>query len=1672
MKKRAIRITSIILTLCMVLTVLPLQSALAADTPASMQLGMGGISAASTTQVGTTPVTYAESIDYIFMGERGGSPVLWRVLDTKSNGTSNGSGRGYLLMTEYVYDDNLSGLSDAQKAQWLNDGVIWDGSPQKAWAESFYNEVFSSGEQAVILTTDKTETGEVSNSFQGFWHPQSLSGEKVFFLSHKEYDSYWLGNIDRDYDGITQLGEVKQNAWAYSADDTSALRAWWMRSHGSNSGGAKYLMFALESGYGFIFNGLSPIGGRPAMNIDPDEVVMIAPASGKPSALIAEDSSVPAAVGTNASREWKLTLRDESLNATVSATRDGDKATVSYSGAPTGDDIYISVVITDATGKTLLNYSKLATGSAAGSVTFTLPDSFDSGEQLLYAFCEQDNGENATDYAGDMTLVLASSQYPVEGDAPDVDSVSDVSCTAGVALSLTAPSCTSASPVLSEGWQVSSNGTAWTNYTAGTPAKLSWTKYRYYAANIYGTGYSNEGTLTVSDVLPTVGNITAPAAINKGAALSLTAPTVSSLGSAVTASGWQLSADGLGDWTSYTVGDTLTYDYNGYTLRYFATNGEGTAYSNSVVITVLDNSAALESLKIGSATVNTAGDISKWSSAGWKYELTDAREQLVMLNYAGGADITAGGNLTIATAGTNRVGKITSTGDLSIIGTGIFIIDELAVDGDFSFSGAAVFVGDGEGNHILLSDAVLQDKHTLPTGVNLTIPTDKSLTLLSELNSTPSNSGITIPAGTRLLVGGTLKLNRTKVNASGGKSDIYRGFIDVYGSLEIYGSVKTDGRITVYESGRLDCFGSGVIEKQSSYDSVYLKPYIKLSGTNGGKLNVSDVDIRITSVNSGSGSTGLQNGSFNVNGGAAVIIDSCGKTGNRQAAHVIDSITSDGDFGVYDYVSERPDSLTVRGSVTAAGTITFYSGTMSVQNGITANALNMQGGLIVANAGSSAYAIDAPSVSVKWATLSALGGISGSVTTDGTFNEVITAAEMTPKTTTDISHYQVVYNVKPSYSNAIAADNGSSSLIETEPLSSVTYNHAGGVTANGLFSAMGSGWNGVIQVLGRDDDGTLRVWTYARTTYYYYAPSETPANVYSISAYAITNVNDLSAGATELNSTSSSTGSGVLGGSSTSSLCSVGVHSYGSWTVTKPSTCVAGTQVRDCTTCDAQVFQNVAATGSHSYSSSTLESATCTNEGRSQKVCSNSGCGVTTYAVIAKLAHSYGGWTVTKQAEIGVEGSQTRSCSVCGASETAAIPALKDDGSTGGNGGFVDNAQAGGNTTVTVDDGLLTISVEDGVVSAAVRDDVLPELLLELEALPDGSTMILPLTVGNAGDASVTSVSLTLPKELVEAAKNGVTLVVDTSIGQVVLTPEVLGSLNLPAGDTAVITLGIATDSDLGSAQLDAIGDRPALKLQLVSSASGKTLDYSGVISVRFSYELRSGELSSGVEVSFVSAAGEMTSMATRHLGGSSFEFDTPHNSIYVIGYNEELAWENPFRDVLGTHWFFGAVRYSHKAGILRGVEEDIFSPDSEMTRAMFITAIYRLSERKAPEGSFGFSDIPAGEWFTEAVEWGAANGIAMGDDGSFRPYDSITRQEVVVILNRYLTWSEIELAKAGNPQFADLDDSSFWAIDSMRWAAETGILNGDDEGRLNPHDTSTRAQIAQIFYNLSRLQA
>lgn len=171
------------------------------------------------------------------------------------------------------------------------------------------------------------------------------------------------------------------------------------------------------------------------------------------------------------------------------------------------------------------------------------------------------------------------------------------------------------------------------------------------------------------------------------------------------------------------------------------------------------------------------------------------------------------------------------------------------------------------------------------------------------------------------------------------------------------------------------------------------------------------------------------------------------------------------------------------------------------------------------------------------------------------------------------------------------------------------------------------------------------------------------------------------------------------------------------------------------------------------------------------------------------------------------------------------------------------------------------------------------------------------------------------------------------------------------------------------------------------------------------------------------------------------------------------------FSDVGAADWFYDPVLYVVERGLFQGTGPGTFSPNDDMNRGMLATVLHRMAG--GPEGGYrgSFSDVPEGQWYTPGVEWAAAVGIVNGVTAlTFAPNQSITREQIAVMMYRYAAAFDFDVTGRGNlREFSDGTLVSDYARNAVAWAVEAGILQGSG-GALQPGQNARRCEVATML--------
>jgi hypothetical protein len=368
---------------------------------------------------------------------------------------------------------------------------------------------------------------------------------------------------------------------------------------------------------------------------------------------------------------------------------------------------------------------------------------------------------------------------------------------------------------------------------------------------------------------------------------------------------------------------------------------------------------------------------------------------------------------------------------------------------------------------------------------------------------------------------------------------------------------------------------------------------------------------------------------------------------------------------------------------------------------------------------------------------------------------------------------------------------------------------------------------------------------------------------------------------------------------------------------------------------------------------------------------------------------------------------------------------------------------------VTVDNG--NASVDVGAGSGLMSGG--KSTVISVPTVPDVDTYTLGIPVPSLSTTGVQG-----------------TLIFNTDIGNVTVPSNMLTGVEGISGSKAQISIGQGDKSNLSADIKAAIGDRPLIQLTL--SIDGKQTDWSNpnaAVTVSIPYTPTADELKNpeSIVIWYIDGSGNVVTIPNGHYDPATgmVTFDTTHFSDYAVAYNKVS-----FNDVAAGAWYNKAVSFIAARGITGGTGNGNYSPDAKLTRGEFLVMLMKAYVI-APDANStdNFSDA-GNTYYTGYLAAAKRLGITTGvGNNQYAPGKEITRQEMFTLLyNALKVIGQLPQGDSGNTlsDFTDAGQIDTWAKDAMTLMVETGTVSGNN-GALTPLSTATRAEMAQVLYNL-----
>lgn len=366
--------------------------------------------------------------------------------------------------------------------------------------------------------------------------------------------------------------------------------------------------------------------------------------------------------------------------------------------------------------------------------------------------------------------------------------------------------------------------------------------------------------------------------------------------------------------------------------------------------------------------------------------------------------------------------------------------------------------------------------------------------------------------------------------------------------------------------------------------------------------------------------------------------------------------------------------------------------------------------------------------------------------------------------------------------------------------------------------------------------------------------------------------------------------------------------------------------------------------------------------------------------------------------------------------------------------------------------GTLTFTLQPGLSGETLTVESLTPSLVQVDSKNESQTV----TTTGDGTASVTVKGL-LPgkgRVMITHAASGLSQVVEVNI----VTSA--GQLGAPAPVTATVngkTLADGQTVTKGSQVVLSSTERATIRYTLDGTCpkTESALTYGGPISINSDTVLRA------VAVTQDGATFGPTARWEIKIAGNDSPSQPSTPSTPTTPDKPKL----PFTDLGENQWYESAIEYAYTHDIMEGMSETKFSPNTSLTRAQAVQILYNLEGQPTVTRTTSFADLTT-HWAAKPIAWAEQTGVVDGyEDNTFRPENNVTRQEFAQMMYNYAAYKDYDLSAKGDlSQFTDGDSVQEWAVTAMSWANGNALINGHDDGTLEPGGTTTRAQAASIL--------
>ncbi|MGF7059163.1 S-layer homology domain-containing protein [Brassicibacter mesophilus] len=349
----------------------------------------------------------------------------------------------------------------------------------------------------------------------------------------------------------------------------------------------------------------------------------------------------------------------------------------------------------------------------------------------------------------------------------------------------------------------------------------------------------------------------------------------------------------------------------------------------------------------------------------------------------------------------------------------------------------------------------------------------------------------------------------------------------------------------------------------------------------------------------------------------------------------------------------------------------------------------------------------------------------------------------------------------------------------------------------------------------------------------------------------------------------------------------------------------------------------------------------------------------------------------------------------------------------------------------------------------------------------NGITLVLRV---NTGKQTVNNITFNLPKTVQDyiIGKKIVNTVVVVKNPDITISMDLatVREINRQSNADVNITVTRVNNGNLTGNAKAVIGSRPVFNLE-ASYGNGKLIENfgAGSVSVAIPYPLGINEQVGNVQAVYADKNGKVQWLLSSVYDSVNevLRFSTSHFSVYGVGYKKDTP---TFTDV-GNHWAKDDIAFVVNRGLFSGTSKTTFSPNTAMTRGMFVTALGRLAD--ADESVYkksSFTDVKNDAYYMGYIEWASKNSIVNGvGNKQFAPDQSITREQMAVIMSNYAKTIGYTLPKVhAENTFADNAKISAYAKEAVKQMQMAGAISGKNGNLFDPQGTATRAEVSAVL--------